>query len=520
MSETNLDAIVIGAGHNGLVCAAYLAKEGLKVLVLERSAQPGGACITQELLPGYSFSTFAYGAHGPGPKICGDLEIPAEAFDVAVPEPELVQVYPDGDRMILWRDLARTEEEAGRFSSHDAKGISSYYNFCRRSIRICRDVFLHEAPDPNDLRERYRNPEDAAALDVLLHGDLWRAICWHFDNEKVRMAFAHADDAGPPNYPGSALAVFMESASTGIGIKNQSGILPGGMGHITAILAERVRAYGGAIRLNAPVRQIVIEDAMVVGVELENGEQILARRVISNADPKRTFLKLISPSGLDPEFREAIARIKTRASYMKFLAAVTEHPRFTSLAPHERDEPKYAAVTRIMPSLSYVEASWQDCLGGRMPQNPILSMQLPTAYWPSQAPQGKHIFGAWVRWAPARLGDGSSWDERREEMAGIITKIVDCYAPGFERSLEWCRLYTPADIERETGISDASIRHADMVLDQMLNRRPLPGWSRYQTPLKGLWLCGSGTHPCGSVTGGPGHNCARQILKTCEAEQQ
>lgn len=513
MANGNLDVIVIGAGHNGLVCAAYLAKAGLNVLVLERSSHLGGACVTQELFPGFHFSTFAYGAHGPGSKICSDLEIPAEAFQVAEPDPELVQLYPDGDRMILWKDLNRTEQEAARFSRHDAKGVASYRDFCQRAIRICNGIFLQEPPASDELHRKYNDPRDAAVLEVLLHGSLWEVICEYFDHEKVKMAFARADDAGPPNYPGSALAEFIESASIGLGIKNQSGILREGMGCITAVLAGRVKAYGGTIRLNAPVRRIVIERKTAVGIELENGEQISARWIVSNADPKRTFLKLVSPRALDPHFRQAVANIKTRASYMKFLAALTDYPRFTALAPDERDDARFAATARIMPSLSYVEGSWHDCLGGRLPQNPILSMQLPTTYWPSQAPQGKHIFGAWIRWAPARFSDGSSWDEWRHQMTGRIIKIIDNYAPGFSRSIEWCRLYTPSDIESETGITDASIRHADMILDQMLSRRPLPGWSHYQTPIDGLWLCGSGTHPCGSVTGGPGHNCADRILK-------
>jgi phytoene dehydrogenase-like protein len=513
-SSDRVDALVIGAGHNGLVCAAYLAKAGMKVLVLERSNYAGGACITQELLPGFRFSTFAYTAHGPGPKICSDLEIPAEAFEIARLDPEIVQLYPDRDRLILWRDIGKTEQELARLSRHDSRNFTAYREFCQRAQRICADFFLQDAPDPSELRKKWTDSKDSRVIDILLDGSLWDVITEFFEHEKVRMAFARADDAGPTHHKGSALAEFVESASTGLGIRNQSGILRYGMGSISKVLAERVTTYGGAIRLNAEVDRILVEGGEARGVQLKNGARISARMVISNADPKRTFLKLLNSGDIEPEFRRAVAELRTRASYMKFHAVLKQLPQFQSLRPEERADAKLASSVRILPSLDYMEQSWQDCMSGEMPRNPVLSVQIPTAYWPEQAPPGKHILGAWIRWAPSRFHDGSSWDDRRQEMTDRIIAILDDYAPGFSSSIEWCRLFTPFDIEQTTGITDASIRHVDMTLDQMLNRRPLPGWCQYESPIRGLWLCGSGTHPCGSVTGAPGHNCARAILRS------
>lgn len=507
------DVIVIGAGHNGLVCAAYLAKAGMKVLVVERSPHVGGGCVTQELRPGYRFSTFAYGAHGPGPRICADLGIPEEAFVVKSPDPSGVQLFSDGDRVVLWRDPSRTEEELARFGKNEVAGFRRYQEFCRRAVRICAGSFLTAPPSVEELHRIWSSAEDAAVLKILLEGSLWDAITDCFANEKVRMAFARADDAGPCHHPGSALAEFMESASTGLGVQNASGILEHGMGRITQVLADRVRAHGGDIRVNAPVKCVRIETAKAVGVELESGEVIASRHVASNADPKRTFLKLVEARHLGAEFRRSVEAITTRAGYMKFFATLNDFPRFKALRPEERNDPRFAAVPRILPSNEYAEASWRDSAEGRLPRNPILSLQVPTVYWPSQAPEGKHIFGAWVRWAPARLADGSAWDARREEMADRIVEIVEECAPGFRRMVEWHRLFTPSDIERETGMTDACIRHADMTLDQMLRKRPLPGWCDYRTPIGGLWMCGSGVHPCGAVTGGPGHNCAAAILR-------
>lgn len=506
--------LIIGAGHNGLVCAAYLAKAGLDVLIVERSPYVGGGCVTQELLPGYRFSTFAYGAHGPGPKICSDLEIPADAFAIAAPNPTSVQLFPDGDRVILWREQERTEAELARFGKSEVEGYRAYQDFCRRAVRICESCFLAKAPTADELRAKWRDPKDAAVLDVLLTGCLWDVLCQCFQSEQVRTTFARADDCGPPNNPGSALAEFMESASTGLGVKNEAGILEHGMGRITQVLAARVSACGGTIRTSAAVRRIVVKNGRATGVELESGEIIEADAVISNADPKRTFLRLVDAAELSGSFRESVTEIKTRASYMKFFATLNDVPHFRALNGAEMENPKMAANVRIVPSLAYMEQCWAESQRGELPTAPILSMQLPTAYWPSQAPAGKHIFGAWVRWGPAKFRDGLTWDAHRERMAERILDIVESYAPGFRRSVEWTRLLTPLDIERETGMTDACIRHVDMTLDQMLDRRPIPSWAQYRTPIDGLWLCGSGTHPCGVVTGGPGHNCAETLLKT------
>jgi phytoene dehydrogenase-like protein len=506
------DTVIIGAGHNGLVCASYLAKAGQNVLVVERSGYLGGACITQELVPGFRFSTFAYGAHGPGPKICGDLEIPAEAFHIKRLDPGLVQLFPDGDRIVLWSDPTRMEAELERFGGREVEGYRQYRRWCARADAICADFFLRRPPDPAELRQKWTDPTDAWVLSVLLQGSLWDLISPCFTHEKVRMAFARADDAGPANHPGSALAEFVENASTGLGVRNQAGLLEQGMGEITAVLAGRLQAYGGTIRRSAPVRRILVRADRAVGVELESGETIPARRVVSNADPKRTFLKLLSPGSVAPSFRRAVAAITTRASYSKFLAALSRPPAYRALRSEERADVRMAAAVRIGPSLLAVEECWADAQQGKWPLNPVMSCHLPTAYWPSQAPAGKHCFSAWLRWTPAKLADGSTWEDNRERFTTRILQIFEDYAPGFGASVEWSRLLTPADIERETGITDASIRHVDMTLDQMLNRRPLPAWASYQTPVPGLWLCGSGTHPGGSVTGGPGHNCAAAIL--------
>jgi phytoene dehydrogenase-like protein len=453
------DALVIGAGHNGLVCAAYLAKAGLDVPLVEKADRLGGACITQELYPGFHFSTFAYNAHGPGPKICLDLEIPPETFEVAIQDPCLVQLFPDSDRVVLWRDRAQTEQELSRFGTAEPHRYQRFVDFSHKALRICSEFFFTDPPDPLQLRAKWNHPRDAEVLDILLGGSLWDVICSCFSHPKVRLAFSRADDSGPSNHPGSALAEFVESASTGLGVQNQPGLLEEGMDHITQVLAPRVSAYGGATRLAAPVRNVVVQQGRAQGVERESGEVILSRRVISNADPKRTVLNLVGSEHLNPSFRRSVENLQTRAGNMKFLAALSQPPRFKALSEKEKENPRFAAAVRIVPSLQYMEEAWRDCQLGKLPRNPVLSLQMPTAYWPSQAPAGSQVFGAWLRWASPRFTDGSSWEDHRRQMADRVIEIVEEYAPGLAASVEWCALYTPDDTEKETGITHATISH-------------------------------------------------------------
>lgn len=506
------DIVIIGAGHNGLVCAGYLAKAGLDVIVVERSHRIGGACITEELVPGCRFSTFAYGAHGPGPKLCRDLEVPADAFIVEGIDPTMFFPFPDGDCIVLWADAEKTAAGLERFGPGEADGYLSYLKFMDQAVGLAEEWFLSPAMAHDQLYARYRGTPQAPVLEAMLTRSHWDVLCDYLDSDRLRCALARADDVGYPTAVGSLLAEAVESASRGAGVDGKSGIVRGGMGKITEALADAARRFGAEIRTNCPAQQIAVEQGRAVGVRLTSGELLRARLVVSNADPKRTFLKLVDPSDLDPGFRRQVERIKTRAGYMKYHAVLSGVPRFRAMPPELAGDARAAASVRISPSLEYFERAWFDAQSGIPAREPVMSLQLPTAYDPQMAPPGKHIFGAWVRFAPARPRQGT-WDELREPTMRNIVRVIDAYAPGFSELIEWQKLYTPADIERETGITDASIRHVDMTLDQMLHRRPLPAWSAYRTPLNGLYLCGSGTHPCGSVTGGPGHNAAHAILR-------
>ncbi len=506
------DILIIGAGHNGLVCAGYLAKAGLDVIVLERSQRIGGACITEELVPGFRFSTFAYGAHGPGPKICRELEVPADAFLIEPIDPGMFSPFPDGEQIFLWADAGKTAAGLRRFGPREADGYIAYLRFMNQAAGLAQSWFLSPPMTHEQLYERYRGTPDAAVFEALLTRSHWDVLCDYFDDEHVRCTLARADDVGDPTAVGSLLAEVMEQGSSGAGIDNKSGVVHGGMGMITRALADAARRFGADIRTGCAVERIVVEHGRAIGVRLESGEEMRARLVVSNADPKRTFLKLVFEKDLPPDFRRQVQNIKTRAGYMKYHAILSGVPRFTAMPAEFAGNARAVAAARIAPSLEYYRRAWLDAQTGIPARQPILSLQLPTAYTPEMAAPGKHIFGAWVRYAPARPRAGD-WESLRDPTMHGIVEIIEQYAPGFRDLIVWQKLYTPADIERETGITDASIRHVDMTLDQMLHRRPLPAWSAYRSPLEGLWLCGSGTHPCGSVTGGPGHNAAHAILE-------
>lgn len=505
------DVLIIGAGHNGLVCAGYLARAGLDVLVLERSHRIGGGCVTEELVPGYQMSTFALVAHGPGPRICEDLQIPAEALVIDEHDPVTFMPFPDGDHVMLWRDIDRTAADLTRFGQKEAEGYLAYQQFNDQVKQITQSIYFGPPPTHAELYRRYAGTPYESVLEAMLTRSHWDVLCDFFDNDKLRCAFARADDFGYPTAVGSLLSDALMTASDGVGIQKESGFVRGGMGAITAALADAAGRFGAEIQTSNPVESIEIEGGKVVGVRLTGGEVLRGRCVVSNADPKRTFLELVAPEHLDADFRQKVERITTRFGSLKFHAILTEMPRFSSLPDGLAGDPRSVAYTRIAPSLAYYEQAWDDALSGIPSQDMVATLSFPTVYTPEMARPGKHLLNAWLRYAPATLKEGS-WDEWRERVSESIVNLIERYAPGFADLVEWNKLYTPQDIERETGMTDGCIRHVDMTIDQLLHRRPLPAWSAYKTPLEGLFLCGAGTHPGGDVVGAPGHNAAQAIL--------
>jgi phytoene dehydrogenase-like protein len=503
------DVAIVGGGHNGLVCAAYLAKAGLNVLVLERRDILGGACITEELFPGYRFSACSYYCYLLQTKVIEDLDLRRHGFHVYPLDPLKCALFPDGRALLTWDSVARTQDAIGRFSKHDAEAYPGWVAFWERAANLIHPYFLKAPPTLAEMAAGLRTADDRAFLDRLLTASVEDVVTDFFEDEAVRGAFIHAHDAGDAAAPGSAWC-FTYIRSTALTPRENTGIVRGGMGAITQAMAAAARACGATIMTGAAAAEILIERGAAIGVRLADGTEIRARAVASNADPKRTFLRLVREEHLPAEYRRGIRRLKTQAAYFKFHASMSRLPDLSRYFGGAYD-PKYLAYAKISPSIEYFKRSWDDALHGRPPANPVLDIQIPSGYDPTMAPPGKHVMSIWGSYAPVRLAEGT-WDGRRHEIGERFVEVLSRYAPDIRDCLVDWQLFTPQDMEERVGLTDGNIRHLDIVPSQFMALRPLPGWAHYRTPITNLYLCGAGTHPGGEVTGAPGHNAAHVML--------
>jgi phytoene dehydrogenase-like protein len=376
------------------------------------------------------------------------------------------------------------------------------------------DPWRHRAPPTlGELFASVRGSDDESLLERLLTTGFADLLDEWFESEHVKAALVHSGDVGDPrgvgtawpamNLAGGAIDVLAEAGET-------VGIVQGGMGSISAAIAAEATARGATIRTSAPVRRVLVEDGRAVGVQLEDGSLERARIVVSNADPKRTFLGLVGPDHLPAEVIERVRRLRTRVAYLKFHAAMRRLPdlsRFLSPDAH----PRTMARVWLNPSVAAYEQAWRDAADGRPSREPVMSIQIPSLYDPTIAPHGRHVLSIFAMYAPVHPRDGT-WDELRQPVGEALIDAVCVYAPDFRDAIEQWQLFTPLDIERRVGMTDGNIHHLDMIPSQLFSMRPLPGWSDYRTPIDGLWMCGAGTHPGGEVSGVPGHNAAHAIL--------
>jgi len=503
------DAVVIGSGHNGLVAAGYLARAGRNVLILERRDTIGGACATEELFPGFRFSSCSFMLYALHPKIVRDMELQKYGFELFDVQPHEFRPFPDGRHLIFWRNAERNAEAIRPFSMKDAENYPRWHDFWERAYSITRPFGLTPPPSLADLLQRARETGSEQLFETLLttcHADL---VDEFFESEHVKGAVVHAGDHGNPYVVGSSFpsAFLPGDVDTEIRIV---GIVKGGMGSITAAMAEYVQSEGASIRTGCEVRRVIVEQGAAKGVELSSGEEIRSELVVSNADPKRTFLKLVDAEHLTDDFRSQVARLKTEIAYLKFHAAMDELPDFSAYLGPDYD-PRITARVWISPSVDYVQRAWADARAGRPSQDPVMSIQIPSVYDDTICPAGKHVLSIFSEYAPVQLSSGT-WDDRRQEVGEALIDSVSAYAPNFRQAIREWMLLTPLDIERRVYLTDGNIHHLDQVPGQMFSRRPLPGWAEYKTPIDGLWLCGAGTHPGGEVSGAPGHNAAHAIL--------
>jgi phytoene dehydrogenase-like protein len=509
--QPQYDAIIVGAGHNGLVASWYLANAGLKVLVLERRDIVGGAVVTEELWPGYSVPTCSYICYLLQARVIEDMQLPEFGFEVHHLNPGSFTPFPDGRRIVSWDDDARTAQEIAAISAHDAGNYPAYREVRRRMAALLQPFMLRPAPSLADLVEHAREQDEEALLERLLFGSAQDLIDEYFESLEVRGFVAGAWDAGDPSAPGSLLSAIYPSLSL-FTPDEYAGIVGGGMGGITQAMARSVRSKGVEIRTEAEVAEIVVHDGRATGVRLASGDELNAGLVLSNADPKRTFLGLVPEEALDADLRRRIAGLKTDAAYFKFHAALRELPDFSAHLGPDHD-PKTLAQIKICPSLEYYAKAWDDASHGRITDCPVMSVQIPSVYDRTLVPNGGHVMSIWVQYAPVRPNGGEWTPELTRQAGETLIDTLARYAPNMrDILLDWV-CFTPADIERRVGMTDGNIRHIDMVAGQLFQSRPLPGWSDFRTPIDNLYLCGAATHPGGEVTGAPGYNAAHAVLK-------
>ena len=526
------DAVIVGAGHNGLVAAYYLARAGLKPLVIERREIVGGACVTEEFAPGYRASTGAYVLSMLRPQIWADLRLVERGLRVDAAGPTL-NLFPDGAHLLVDDDLAVTADEVARHSKSDAAALGAVEADLGRLAALLVPTFDLTAPNLSNLRLRdaptlrrlarlswqeRKNLTDAAYLlttsvdqylsERLSSPYLRTAMGWHAINDSL---------AGPAT-GGTAFVLLHDHASQDPeGGVRQWGFVRGGMGVLTEYMADAAREAGAEIRLGVGVTRVLTRRGAggpaVTGVALSDGAEIASPLVVSGADPKHTFGHLCDPADLPEQFRVAIDAIRVEGTSIKINLALDDLPHVVGLSsPGDDPQPYHRGILEVGPTLDVLDLQQAQARAGIAATGTHIELCFPTGHDPSLAPAGKHVATIDVNSQPYTLAEGS-WDERKEGIADRVLEELSQYLPGLPEKVLHRQVLSPLDLERVLGLTGGHALHGEMAPDQLFMNRPVRGWADYRTPIVGLYLCGAGTHPGGGVTGANGHNCAREILR-------
>lgn len=520
------DALIIGGGHNGLVCAFYLARAGLKVRVLERRHIVGGAAVTEEFHPGFSNSTASYTVSLLRPKVITDLRLHERGWRII--ERTISNFFPHQDGYLkLGGSQARTRAEFARFSAKDAAIFPQYEKALERVADVLRDLSLRTPPNAGGgirallmaatqgkrlLGMSIEAQRDAMDLFVKSARDFLEG--W-YENEHVKAAFgfdAVVGNYASPDTPGSAYVLLHHVFGEVNGKKGMWGHSVGGMGAITRYMAEAAEEAGAEISLDAPVAKVLVDGGKASGVRLASGVEIAADIVAANVGPALLFRQLVDRSDMPAPFARRMDQYKTGSGTFRMNLALSALPDFTVLPGKEKAEHHSCGII-IAPTLDYMDRAFTDAKAFGWSKKPIIEMKLPTTIDDSLAPPGMHIASLFCQQFAPRLSDDRSWDNEREAVADLIVDTVNDHAPNFKTSIIARQIHSPLDLERKFGLIDGDIFHGHMSLDQLWAARPVLGHGNYRSPIRGLYMCGSGTHPGGGVTGAPGHNAAHEILK-------
>jgi phytoene dehydrogenase-like protein len=523
------DALIIGGGHNGLVCAAYLAGAGLKVTVLEQRSVVGGAAVTEEFHPGFRNSVAAYTVSLLNPKVIRDLELPK--YGLRVVERRLSNFLPTEDGRYLIVGEGRTAAEVAKFSPRDAARLDEYGDRLGVVADVLRDLVLETPPNAIEGSWRMALPELLRAaqiggrlrkLDMNMRRELLTLFAtsageyldgW-FESDPIKAAYGFDGIVGnyaSPYTPGSAYVLLHHVFGEVNGKKGAWGHAIGGMGAITQAMSKSAQARGAVIRTSTPVREVIVEGDRAVGVVTETGETIRAAAVISNLNPKLLYQKLIAAEALPGEFRDRINRWRCGSGTFRMNVALSELPDFTCL-PGKAAADHHTAGIIIAPTLSYMERAYFDARSSGWSRKPIVEVVIPSTLDDSLAPPGRHVASLFCQHVAPQLPNGESWDTHRDTVADLMIETVNNYAPNFKAAVLGRQIKSPLDLERTFGLVGGDIFHGALTLDQMFSARPMLGYGNYRGPLQGLYMCGAGTHPGGGVTGAPGHNAAREII--------
>jgi phytoene dehydrogenase-like protein len=528
------DAVIIGGGHNGLVSAAYLARSGLKTLVLEQREVLGGAAVTEELFPGFRFSVFSYVVSLLRPEIIRDLQLPKHGLDI-LPLDGTFTPLREGDGPekgggdFLWRvnDHGRTMRELRRWSASDAEAYEEYGQLMVDMARFIKPILSIVPPDPTSLDPRPLLPLAGLARRFQQLTERQQAVFvqlmtmsaadfldqW-FETDPLKATMSASGIIGTyqgVRSPGTAYVLLHHYMGEIDGAFRAWGIPKGGTGGVSDAIGNAARALGAEIRTEARVERIRVHDGRATGVVLDGGEEIEATDVLSSLDSRRTFLSLLEPGTLDPSFEEEVRRFKFRGSSGKVNLAVDRLPDFTVLpgvGEHLR------GAISFSPSVREMEQAYDDAKYNRFSRRPYIDMIIPTLVDPSLAPPGKHIISCFVQYAPYKLApDLGTWDDQREAFGDAVIDRIAEFAPNIRDIILFRNVQTPLDIERTTGLTEGNIFQGELSLEQLFFNRPVPGYARFRTPVRDLWLCGSATHPGGGIMGANGRIAALEVLR-------
>jgi len=517
------DIVIIGGGHNGLVTAFYLAKAGYKPLVLERNAQVGGAAVTDEFHPGFRCSTLAHTAGPIRPDIVRDMQLEKHGLRLITPDVAVTALSPDGRALTLYQDAAKSAQEISAFSQKDAAKYPEFEKSLGKISKVIADALATTPPDiDNPSRgDLWSMLQTGRAIRKLGKKDMFRLLRWgpmavadlaseYFETELLRAVIAARGVFGTflgPWSAGSALVLLIRAAADSHPAGSAT-FAAGGAGSITQAMASAAKAAGAEIRTGAEVIEIHVQNGVATAVILSTGEEIQAKAVISNADPKRTLLKLTDPTHLSPDFVQKLQNYRGNGTVAKVNLALSGLPKFTAL---NGDASALKGRIHIGNEIDYLERAFDESKYGQFSKQPYLEATIPSLTDPTLAPDGKHVMSVYMQYAPYKLkGD---WEQQRKALGQTVVKTLAQYAPNLPELILTHQIITPHDLEEKYGLTGGQIFHGDLSLDQFFTMRPLLDWARYRTPIEKLYLCGSGTHPGAGLTGGSGANAAREIVK-------